>query len=145
MKESILIKLPGTVGIGVGKRALGGGGTQSQVTELATGDSQTIADLSQALGLGELTEEHGDILVPRGETLGVSFCPTFIDQPQKRDPGHDLKNLAEQTCGKLHGRDSFEVFGDLLLFSPYYFGGFPLYCSARKSILDKYDIEKQER
>jgi hypothetical protein len=80
MKESILIKLPGTVGIGVGKCALGRGSAQSQVTELAAGDGQSVADLSQALGLGELTEEHGDILVPGGEALGVAFSPAFMDK-----------------------------------------------------------------
>ena len=121
MKEGILIKLPGSVGIGVGKCAPGGGGEQSQVTELAAGDGQAVADLSQALGLGKLAEEHGDILVPGGEALGMAFCPAFMDKAQKREPGDDLENLAEQTCGKLHGRDSFDVFGDLLLTSPYYF------------------------
>jgi hypothetical protein len=77
-----------------------------------------------------LTEEHGDILVPRGEALGVAFCSALMDKPQKRDTGDDLENLAEQTCGKLHGRDSFDVFGDLLLTSPYYFGESLLYYKA---------------
>jgi hypothetical protein len=122
MKEGLLIELPGTVGIGVGKRALGGGSTQSQVTELAAGDGQSVANLPQALGLRQLTEKHGDILVPGGEPLGVAFCPAFTDKPRKRKPGHDLKYLAEQTCAKLHGRDSFAVFGGWLLLSPYYFG-----------------------
>ena len=130
MKEGLLIELPGTVGIGVGKRALGGGSTQSQVTELTAGDGQSIADLPQALGLGELTEEHGDILVPGGEALGVAFCPAFMDKTRKGNPGYDLKYLAEQTCGKLHGRDSFEVFGGWLLISPYYFRESLLYHPA---------------
>ena len=87
MKEGLLIKLPGTVGIGIGKSALGRGSTQSQVTELAAGDGQSVADLPQALGLGQLAEEHGDILVPGGEALGVAFCPAFMDKAQKRRPG----------------------------------------------------------
>jgi len=64
MKEGLLLKLPGTVGIGIGKRALSGDSTQSQVTELTTGDGQPVANLPQALGLGELTEEHCDIQLP---------------------------------------------------------------------------------
>jgi hypothetical protein len=128
MKEGILIELPGTVSVGVGKCALGRCGTQSQVAELAAGDGQSVADLPQALGLGELTEEHGDILVPGGKALGVALCPAFMDKARKGNPGYDLKYLAEQTCGKLHSRDSFEVFGGSL--SPYYFEGSLFYHSA---------------
>jgi hypothetical protein len=75
-----------------------------------------------------LAEEHGDILVPRGKSLGVAFCPAFMDKARKGNPGYDLKYLAEQTCGKLHSRDSFEVFGGSL--SPYYFEESLLYHSA---------------
>ena len=90
------------------------------MTEFAKGNSQSVADLPQALGLSELTEKHGDILFPGGKALGVAFCPAFMYKPKKRNPGNDLENLAEQTCGKLHGRDSFVVFGDSLMVSPYY-------------------------
>jgi len=121
MEEGILVKLPWSMGAGVGKRALGGGNAQSQVTKLAACDGQSVADLPQALGLSELTEEHGDILVPGGEALGMAFCPALMDQPQKRHPGNNLENLTEQTCGKLHSRDSFVVFGDSLMVSPYHF------------------------
>jgi len=121
VKEGILIKLPGTVGVGIGKGALGWGGAQSQVTELATGDCQSVADLSQALSLGQLTEEHGYILIPGGEALSIALCTAFMDKAQKGNSGYDLEYLAEQTCGKLHDRDSFVVFGDLLMSLPYYF------------------------
>jgi len=79
IKEELLIKLPGTVGIGIGKRALGRGITQSQMSKFATGDGQTIADLPQALGLSKLAEDHGDILTPGRKPLGVTFRPTFMD------------------------------------------------------------------
>lgn len=128
MKENVLIKLPGAMGIGVGKRTLGRGRVQAQMTELATGDGQAITDLPQTLGLGQLAEQHGNILVPRGKPLGMAFCPAFMDQPHKREAGHDLENLTEQTCGKLHGRDSFEVFGGCVPLSPYYFGEHLLKC-----------------
>ena len=95
MGKGILIKLPGTVGIGVGERALGGSRAQPQMTELAAGYGQAVADLPQALGLSELTEEHSDELVPRGEALAMTFCSTFTDKPQERDPGQDLKYLAK--------------------------------------------------
>lgn len=50
----------------------------------------------------------------------MAFRLALVDQPQKQVPGYYLENLIEQTCGKLHSRDSFEVPGDLS-FSPYYF------------------------
>ena len=118
------------MGVGIRKRALGGSGAQTQMTELAAGDGQAVADLTQALRLSQLAKEHGDTLIPRGEPLGVAFRPAFIDQPQKGDAGHDLKYLAEQTCGKLHGRDSFGVFWRLVVLSPYYFAESLLYYSA---------------
>ena len=82
------------------------------MAELAAGDSQTVADFAQTLGLGQLAKEHGDILVPAGKAFGVTFCTTSMKEQGKRVPRHDLEDLAEQTCGKLHSRDSFEVFGD---------------------------------
>jgi len=63
----------------------------------------------------------------------------FTDQPQKGDPRHDLEHLAEQTCGKLHGRDSLEVFGGWFL--PYYFVESLLCHSASKPILDRSDLK----
>ena len=139
MKEGLLIKLPWTMGVGIGECAFSRSSAQSQVTKLAAGDSKSVTDLPQALSLGELTEEHGDILVSGGEALGVAFGPAFMDKTRKGNPGHDPKYLAEQTCGKLHGRDSFEVFGRSLLFLPYHFGESLLYHSALKPILDKSD------
>ena len=130
VKEGILIKLPGTVSVGIGKGALCRSSAQSQVTELATGDSQSVADLSQAFSLGQLTEEHGHILIPGGEALSMALCPTFMDQAQKRDTGDNLEYLAEQTCGKLHDRDSFVVFSDSVMVSPYYFGESLFYYKA---------------
>ena len=77
---------------------------------------ESTTSLRQTLGLGQLTKKHGDILVPGGEALGVAFRSAFMDEPQKGDSGHDLEDLAEQTCGKLHSRDSFEVFEGWLCF-----------------------------
>ena len=50
------------------------------MTELTAGDGQAVAHLPQALVLGELTEEHGDTLVPGGEALGMTFCSTSMDR-----------------------------------------------------------------
>ena len=81
MKENILIKLPGTMGIRVRKRTLGRSSVHSQMTEFATGDSQAVADFPQALALGQLAKQHGNKLIPRGEALCMAFRPAFMDQP----------------------------------------------------------------
>jgi len=139
MKEGVLVKLPGAVGIGIGKRALSGCGAHSQMTEFAAGDGQAVADLPQALGLSQLAKEHSDILIPGGESLGMTFSSAFIDQSQERVPGHDLEYLAEQTCGKLHGRDSFVVVL-LIVLSLYYFAESLFTSQPEKPILDKSDV-----
>lgn len=128
LKEGVLVKLPGTVGIGISQGAFGRSGAQSQMAELAAGDGQSVADLPQALGLGQLAEEHGHILAPGGEALGVAFRSALAHQPHEQGPGNDLEDLAEQACGKLHDRDSFEVFADGRM--PFYFGESLCYCSA---------------
>jgi hypothetical protein len=87
MKEGILIKLPGTVGVGIGKGALCWGSAQSQVTELATGDSQSVADLSQALGLGELTEEHGPYWSQEEKPLAWRSAPHSWTRREKEARG----------------------------------------------------------
>jgi len=61
------------------------------MTHLATGDGQAIADLPQALGLSQLAKQHGNELVPRGESLGVAFCSALMDQPHKSDPRHFMQ------------------------------------------------------
>jgi len=55
--------MSGPVGVVIRERALSWSGAQSQMRELAAGDRQAVADLPQALGLGQLTEEHG--VLPR--------------------------------------------------------------------------------
>jgi len=69
-----------------------------------------------------LAKEHGYVLIPGGEAFSIALCPAFMHEARKRDTGNDLEYLAEQTCGKLHGRDSFLVFGVSVIVSPYYFG-----------------------
>jgi len=47
MKEDVLIKFPGTVGINIGQCAFGRGGTQSQMTQFTAGYGKSVANLSQ--------------------------------------------------------------------------------------------------
>ena len=80
-KKGILTELPGAVGGGISKSALGRSSGESQVREFTPGYGQTIAAFTQALGPGQLAEEHSDILTPAGESLGVTFRPPLVRQP----------------------------------------------------------------
>ena len=141
MKEGLLIELPGTVRIRVGKRALGGGGAHPQMVEFPASYCQTSTDLTKALRLSQLTEQHCYILVPGGKTLGVPLRPRFMYHEQKTVPRYDLNYLTEQTCAKLHRGDSFDVFGGWSSF--HHFTSRSLLatianCYFRKPILDKH-------
>ena len=99
------------MGVGVGQGALGRGAFQAQMDEFATRDGQTVTDLAQTLGLGHLTKEHGDELVPAGKALAVALGLAALDDARKPCAGNNLQDLAEKTRIKLHGRDSFVAVG----------------------------------
>jgi hypothetical protein len=72
MQEHLLVKLPGTMGIGIGQRGPTRG-RNAQVLEFSLAASQTTGDFSQRMGSTQLAEEHGDKLAPAGKPSGMSF------------------------------------------------------------------------
>lgn len=56
----LCVDFAGSMCIGVGQGALGGGTFHAQVDEFATGDGQTVTDLAQAFWIGPTDKEHGD-------------------------------------------------------------------------------------
>jgi hypothetical protein len=72
MQEDLLVKLPGTMGIGIGQRG-STRGRNAQVLEFSFAAPQTTGDFSQRMGSAQLTEEHGDKLAPAGKPSGMSF------------------------------------------------------------------------
>ncbi len=71
------------------------GSVQAEVLELALATAQPAVDLAQALGLGELAEEHGDEVVPAGETLGSPLASGLADKFGEAVAIHERKKLAE--------------------------------------------------
>ena len=56
---------------------------------------ESFVDLTEALGLTELAEKHGDELVPTAETAGVAFALMATDDLFKHRPGDQMEKLAE--------------------------------------------------
>jgi hypothetical protein len=73
-EKEILIDLPGAVLIGVGQGGMFGGFGDAEMDQFAFAGLESFVDFAEALGLAELTEEHGDELVPTAETAGVAFA-----------------------------------------------------------------------
>mgnify|MGYP003975743993 CR=1 FL=1 len=89
-------------------------------------EMQTIAELFDLTGKSALVT---------GGAVGIGQAIAF----RLAEAGADVMigdintEGAEQTCCKLHGRDSFKVFGDWVVLSPYYFEESLLKC------VDRYD------
>jgi hypothetical protein len=72
MQEDLLVKLPGSMRIGIGQRGPTRG-RNTQVLEFSFATSQTTGDFSQRMGWTQLAEEHGDKLAPAGKHPGHVF------------------------------------------------------------------------
>ena len=62
--EKILVQLPGAMGIGIRQGGFIRCLFHSQMPHFAQTAGQTAADFSQAFGLGDLAEQHGNELIP---------------------------------------------------------------------------------
>jgi hypothetical protein len=65
------------------------------MVEFAAGNCQAVDDFPKALGLCKLAEEHGDKLVPAGESLAVTFGSGLLDKSGELYTRNDLEDLAE--------------------------------------------------
>jgi hypothetical protein len=69
--EHRLEQLPRAVLIGVAQGGTFRRGTQSQMLEFALTTEQSLDNLAQTFGLGQLTKQHRDELIPTGKPLGA--------------------------------------------------------------------------
>jgi hypothetical protein len=74
----------------------------SQVGKFAEASAQSVADLPQALCLGQLAEQHRDQLRPRGEALAVAVRAALADVTDEFPPRNQRKHLTEQVGGVFH-------------------------------------------
>ena len=103
--EQVSEHLPGAMGIRIGERGLVGGLLHAQMAHLSHAASQAATDLSQALRLGQLAEEHGYEMIPGI----VSFCiPLGLmthHQLMELPSMEKADQLTEQTCTTYHRFD----------------------------------------
>jgi len=67
---------------------------------LATGKAP--ADLSQTLGLGELTEKHGDKLIPGRISFAMALCSMLHDQFMESSAIKHSNQLTEKARSSYH-------------------------------------------
>ena len=83
----------------------------AQMHQFAFGASQSIADLAQRIGVGQLAEHHGHELGPAGEPLGGSFRQMLLDQRGEFRSREMLQKLIEQ-AGSLYHNNALLEAGD---------------------------------
>ena len=106
-------QLPGPLPVGTGKSGAFRRCRQAQVLELAFGGGQPAADLTQRVGLAELTKQHGHQLAPAGEpaqvAVGVMLAHGLLEFQARKQ----LQKLGEDATETLMveppwlGRDCF--------------------------------------
>lgn len=85
------------------------GGGHAQMDNLSFVGSQSLADLAEGVGAAELAEEHGDGLVPVGESSGMAFGVQFFHGMLEFGSGKELQELAEYVTKSIHSWPSFFV------------------------------------
>jgi len=91
------------MGVGVGQIGLAGAAPNAQMRQLAQTTRQAVADLTQRVGVGQLTREHRGELCPAREALGITFAVVLAHQLGELRAQHLLKELTEETGGPYHG------------------------------------------
>ena len=86
--------------------------TDSQMLEFALATGQAAADFAQGIGMGHVTEQHGNQLRPTGEPLGPPFRLMLCDESSEFCPGKVMKQLTKQTRYLYHDHALYGNFGE---------------------------------
>jgi hypothetical protein len=78
-----LIKLRGTMPVGIGQRGFIRRHVDSQVDQFAQRTGKPIADFAQRIRMRHLAEQHSHQLRPAGEPFGPPFRAVFSHQYRK--------------------------------------------------------------
>ena len=107
-----------------------------KMPELAHTGCQSSTDLSETLGLSELTEQHRHKLIPGFEPLGIPLGTMLHDQFMKLPTREDRNQLTEKTRTTYHRNCLLGegLFAQNPMYSP---GGFFFNQPSGKPFLDK--------
>src|SRR4051812_41892349 len=147
--KQLLIQLCGPVFISIREGGFVGRFPDPEMNQFAQAATQTIADLTQRVGMGELAEQHRHQLRPATEAFGAPFGLVLLDQRSELGARKMLEQLIEQT-GCLYdwsallfpdsGQDR-PAANEQILLSINYRRAFSLDCltrhSTQESVLDK--------
>lgn len=103
------------MGIGVGESRFLWGVLHPQMSKLSHGASQSPADLPEALGLGELAEQHRYKMVPGAIPLRIALSTMLHDQLIELNTVKKSNQLTKQACTAYHGFLSSLSLGIFLL------------------------------
>jgi hypothetical protein len=67
------------------------------VNQLAEATTETVADLTERIGVSQLAEEHGNQLSPAAKALCAMLGIVLLDQRSELRAWKVLKELIEQT------------------------------------------------
>ena len=97
-----------------------GGLVHAQVVELALAAGQAVTDLTQAVGVGQVAEEHGDKLRPAVKALGTALGLVLAGQGGEAGVGNVLEQLTKQAGDLYHRGDSFATLMQTSVWRPNY-------------------------
>ncbi|HUI06582.1 MAG TPA: hypothetical protein VL486_06215 [Verrucomicrobiae bacterium] len=103
MTPFLIEQLPRSVSVGVTQGGALRGGSYTQMLQLSLAAMQTLDNLAQALGLGQLAEQHRHELVPTTEPLGTLLSVKAFGSRSKLMTVDQRKDLAEQAGTTYHG------------------------------------------
>lgn len=81
--------------VGVGEGIAGGRDGSAQTAEPARVDAQSVADIVESDGVGELREEQTDHMAPRGEGAGLLVDPVLTSELRDEMGWNELAELGE--------------------------------------------------
>lgn len=97
--EELFKQVGGAVGVGIGQGGASRRASHAEVPELALATAESAVDLTQAPGLGELAEEHGDKVIPAGKSLRTALAAGLAHELGEAISVDERKKLAEEAGG----------------------------------------------
>jgi hypothetical protein len=105
-QSKVLVNAPVALFVGVGQSAAGDATPDAQVVELGRVRSQAGLDVSQALPIGQLRENHAQVLIQMREGKCWIVSGVSRDTPAKRVQRQMLHQLSEYQFPRIHRNTS---------------------------------------